>query len=212
VTRQALPLVLASSSPRRRELLVVCGFDFQVVPADIDESRQPDEPAPLHTLRVAREKADSVAKLYPDLPVLGADTMVVVDGEALGKPRDRDDARAMLRRLSGRCHHVLTALALCHRGTTAAHLESATVTFVPLGDALIDWYLATGEGADKAGAYAVQGQGGLLVSRVEGNAQTVVGLPLAALLGLFGRVGLKLRAEGSRLLIAPRDDTAGNLT
>jgi septum formation protein len=204
----ALTLVLASGSPRRRELLARLGLDLEVVPADLDEAPLPDESPPLHALRVAREKAAAAAARRPGSPVLAADTIVVVEGAILGKPRDRHDARAMLRRLSGRAHLVITAVAVRFGASEATVVEQARVVFRPIPEPLLDWYLATGEADDKAGAYAVQGRGALLVERVEGNVQAVVGLPLAPLPELFDRVGLELRPSGDRLEISRRGGAA----
>ena len=198
---EPLPLILASSSPRRRELAGMLGFPVVCAPADVDERSLPDEPPGAHVLRVARAKATTIAGRDPGGPVLGADTSVVVGERILGKPRDAEDARAMLELLSGRSHLVLTALCLIWRARVATRLESAVVTFRRLDAALIDWYLASGEGADKAGAYAVQGLGGALITRVEGNVQAVVGLPLAPLLDLLATLGIAVSAAGSALVL-----------
>jgi septum formation protein len=203
-----LPLVLASGSPRRRELLARLGLEPEVVPAEIDETPLPGESPPLHALRVAREKAAAAAARRPRAAVIGADTIVVLDGEILGKPRHRDEARAMLRRLSGRSHLVITAVAVRCGRREATHLEQARVTFRTIPEPLLDWYLATGEADDKAGSYAVQGRGALLVERVEGNVQAVVGLPLAPLPDLFAVAGLRLRPRGGRLVVSRRDGSA----
>jgi septum formation protein len=187
----ALHLVLASGSPRRRELLARLGLEPEVVPAAIDESPLPDEPPPLHALRVARAKAAAAAAGRPAAAVLAADTIVVVDGEILGKPHDRDEARAMLRRLSGRSHLVITAVALRFGKREASHVEQAHVTFRPISHELLDWYVATGEADDKAGAYAIQGRAGAFVARLEGSYSGVMGLPLYELRELFARAGLE---------------------
>jgi len=200
----ALTLVLASGSPRRRELLGRLGLDVVVVAPDVDEDPIPGEPPPTHALRLAREKAQRVAALHPSLPVLGADTVVTLGERILGKPASRADAAAMLADLAGRTHVVLTALAIRWEEREATHLESASVVIVPFVKSLFDWYVATGECDDKAGAYAVQGKGAALVERVEGNVQAVMGLPLAPLPALLARVGLELAAEGDRLLLSRR--------
>ena len=197
----SLPLVLASGSPRRRELLERLGLEPEVVPAEIDETPLSGESPPLHALRVAHEKAAAAAARRPRAAVIAADTIVVLDGEILGKPRHREEARAMLRRLSGRSHLVITAVTVRRGPREASHLEQARVTFRPIGEALLGWYLATGEADDKAGAYAVQGRGALLVERVEGNVQAVVGLPLAPLPDLFSAAGLRLLPRGDRLVV-----------
>ena len=197
MSHRALPLVLASASPRRNELLRRLGLELVVDPAVIDETPEADETPAVHVQRVALAKARAVAARHPDLPVLAADTVVVLGPRIVGKPADREQSAAMLRDLAGRSHLVLTAVATTYSGRTASHLESARVTFVPWDEELYRWYLDTGEGADKAGSYAVQGQGALLVARVEGNVQAVVGLPLAPLPGLFSRLGLRLSATGA---------------
>jgi len=201
---QELTLVLASASPRRRELLARLGLETKIVAPDIDETPLPSESPPIHAVRIAREKARAVALRHPDLPVLSADTVVVLGDRILGKPADRIEAAVMLADLAGRTHTVLTALALRWGEREADHLESARVTFVPYSKELFAWYVTTGEGDDKAGAYAVQGKGAVLVERVEGNVQAVVGLPLAPLPSLLARVGLELAADGHRLVVSPR--------
>ncbi len=191
------PLVLASASPRRRELIGRLGLDVEFAVADIDERALPGEPGPLHALRLAASKAAAVASDRPHAPVLGADTTVVLHDTILGKPVDREDATRFLRRLRGRTHVVVTALCLLHDGREARHVEQASVTFSTFSDEILAWYVATGEGDDKAGAYAVQGRGAILVERVEGNVQAVVGLPLAPIPALMQRVGLELRRSAS---------------
>ena len=202
---RGLPLVLASGSPRRRELLSRLGLELIVDAPNVDESPLAGEPPAIHAARIAGAKVAAVAPRHPELPVLGADTVVAVGERILGKPPDRDAARAMLTELSGRTHVVVTALALRLGSVLARHLDQARVTFVPFDRELIRWYLATGEGDDKAGAYAVQGQGAVLVAAVEGNVQTVVGLPLAPLPALFARVGLSLHGDGDRLRLDRRE-------
>lgn len=196
-----LPLVLASSSPRRQELLARLGLEFTIVTPAVDETRQAGEPPIVHVQRVAREKASAAAAAAPHLPVLAADTSVVLGDEILGKPTDLDDAERMLRLLRGRSHTVLTATAVQWGERRGGHLEAARVEFTSFSDELLRWYLGTGEYRDKAGAYAVQGRGALLVARVEGNVQAVVGLPLARLPALLAAVGLRLRAREDRLTL-----------
>jgi septum formation protein len=200
----SLTLVLASVSPRRRELLARLGIDVVVIAPDVDEDPIPGEPPPVHALRLAREKAQKVAALQPSLPVLAADTVVTLGERILGKPVSRADAATMLADLAGRTHVVLTALAIRWDDREATHLESARVTFVPYLKPLFDWYVATGECDDKAGAYAVQGKGAALVERVEGNVQAVMGLPLAPLPALLAKVGLELVPEGDCLRLNRR--------
>lgn len=185
-------IVLASSSPRRRELLRLLGLTHHVVPATIDESQRADESPADHAGRVAGDKAAAVARLHPGEPVLAADTVVDVDGRSLGKPSSADDAAAMLRRLSGRGHHVHTGVALVAGDRTSCLVDTAAVWFRDLTADAIRWYVATGEPMDKAGAYAVQGAGGVLVERVDGSPHTVIGLPLQRLPELFERAGLDL--------------------
>lgn len=197
-------LVLASASPRRRELLARLGLEVTVAPAGVDESPLDGESPPESALRIARAKAKYAAARSPDDAILAADTIVVLGDRILGKPRDRDDARAMLRSLSGRSHMVITALAARWREREATHLEHARVVFAPIPDSLIAWYVDTGEADDKAGAYAVQGRAALFVERVEGNVQAVVGLPLAPLAALFARVGLRLGRDGVGLTLSRR--------
>lgn len=196
---EEIPLILASVSPRRRELLGRLGVLFSVVPPAIDETPEPGESPALHAIRLARAKAEDVARGNPGAAVLAADTVVVLGEEILGKPADRDSSRRMLGKLSGRDHLVLTGLAVRFDGRESEWLETVRVRFAPLTPDMIDWYLDTNEGEDKAGAYAVQGRGALFVERVEGNVQAVVGLPLAPLPRMLARVGLALRPSGDRL-------------
>jgi septum formation protein len=195
----ALPaLVLASASPRRRELLSGLGVAFTVRPVDLDESPRPGELPHAYVLRLAREKA--AARVEAGELVLAADTIVVVDGQLLGKPRDEADARRMLGTIAGREHTVLTGVALHEKGKgegedgRAATVESSRVRMAAMSAAEIAWYAATGEPLDKAGSYAVQGLGALFVEEVFGNYTNVVGLPLPATFRLFAELGYDLRA------------------
>jgi len=183
-------LILASASPRRAELLRAAGFDFEIVATEIDERLRPDEPPAAFVRRLAAEKsAAGLAQVRPDdVVVLGADTVVVVDGEVLGKPRDDHDAAAMLARLSGRRHEVLTGVSLRTSTAEAGFVEATTVEFSHLSDAEIAWYVASGEGRDKAGAYAIQGLAARFIPRIEGSYSNVVGLPLAATAGLLVKI------------------------
>jgi len=178
-------LVLASASPRRRQLLDLIGLPFRVVPADVDEAPREGEGPVEYARRAAREKAAEVAHRCPDEPVLGADTVVDVDGRILGKPGSKREAEEMLHFLSGRDHLVHTALALMSDGSNRELFDTATVRFVPLDNATIGWYVETGEPMDKAGAYAIQGLGGLMVASMTGSPHTVVGLPIHRLPELF---------------------------
>ena len=188
--RQAPRLVLASGSPRRRQLLELLGIPCRVIPSGLDERQLPGEDAAAFALRAARDKAIAVADDGRGLPVLGSDTVVEVAGVALGKPTAAAEAIDMLQRLSGRAHHVHTGVALAVGSRCEALVDTAAVRFLPLDDATIRWYVATGEPLDKAGAYAVQGCGGLLVEGIEGSPSTVIGLPIHRLPELFARCGL----------------------
>ena len=184
-------VVLASSSPRRRELLTLVGITHDVAPANIDESHLPGELPAGHAERLAREKARVVAASAPDAVTIGADTIVVVDGDILGKPRDEDHAAEMLRRLSGRSHRVITAVAASWRGELASTIEEVGVTFRPLREREIAAYIATGEPMDKAGAYGIQGYGATIVERVDGDYFAVMGLAVNRLVRLLERLGLR---------------------
>ena len=174
-------LVLASSSPRRAEILSAVGWPYETMVAGIDESRAPEEDATAYVQRLAGEKAEAVvAKLESGL-VLGADTVVVISGEILGQPRDDDDARRMLKLLSGKWHEVLTGVALVRVGKdteTLVDYESTRVRFAEMSAGEIEWYVGTGEPKGKAGAYAVQGRAALLVEEIEGEYFNIVGLPI----------------------------------
>lgn len=192
-------LVLASSSPRRQELLRGLGLEFSVVPADVDESRRRDEKALDYVERVARDKAMAVvAKLGTsaagNLVILAADTTVDVDGEILGKPADDADGRRMLRLLSGRTHQVHTAVVAWRIAGLQEATVTTDVTFVDLDEQAIDWYLATGEHRDKAGAYGMQGAAGALVERIDGSPTNVIGLPLAETVALLRACGVAFRS------------------
>lgn len=185
-------LVLASASPRRRELLGQLGLSFEVSAADIDETPHPGEPAPAYVLRLAREKARAVATRHPGAWVLAADTTVALGDELLGKPRDATEAREMLGRLSGRTHEVHTGVALAGPSGEHSTVVRTRVTFRALSPGEIAWYAGTGEPLDKAGSYAVQGKGGFLVAAVDGSPTNVIGLPLGETLELLARAGLPL--------------------
>ena len=169
-------LILASASPRRAELLRAAGLAFTVRVADVDETVQAGETPDAYVLRLAQEKAQAVAQ--PGELVLGADTTVVVGEEIAGKPTDAADARRMLRLLSGAWHEVLTSVALVRDAQVLARLAVTRVKFAPLSDREIDWYLATGEPFDKAGAYGIQGYASRFIEQIEGNYANVVGLPV----------------------------------
>src|ERR1022692_1072023 len=172
-------LVLASASPRRQELLRNAGIIFEVRPADIPEDPLPGEGAKQCAERLARDKALAVALQRPQDVVLGADTVVVVDGQLLGKPSDAADAARMLRLLSGRVHQVITGVCLVARSIPSVLSETTLVTVNELTDQDIADYVASGEPMDKAGAYAIQGIASRWISRIEGDYSNVVGLPVA---------------------------------
>lgn len=184
---QTIRLVLASASPRRAELLMAAGFAFDVDPVHVDESRHAGETPARYVERVARLKAAAGAARHPARVVIGADTEVVLgNNDVLGKPRDEDDAREMLRRLSGRSHEVLTAVALASAGEIRTRVERTTVWVRSLSETEIAWYAASGEPMDKAGGYAIQGLAARFIPRIDGSYSNVVGLPVAALADLLG--------------------------
>ncbi|SEB91723.1 Maf family protein [Terriglobus roseus] len=179
------PVILASQSPRRRELLAQIGVDFRVVTADIDETPLPGEDHRAYTLRLADDKARAILVQHPDSIVIGADTTVEVDGDLLGKPRDAADAARMLRLLSGRAHQVTTGIAVLTNDQTHIAAETTNVFFSAMTDDEIAAYVATGEPMDKAGAYGIQGRAAEWIPRIEGDYNNVVGLPLAKLASLL---------------------------
>lgn len=183
-------LVLASSSPRRRELLQSLHLDFEVRSPHVDETRFPDEPPALYVERVARSKALAVAAA--DVVVIAADTAVVHDGRVLGKPGHPEEARAMLRRLQGASHEVLTGVAVALGDTVHSMVDSTEVEMETMTDDEIAAYVSGGEPMDKAGGYALQGEGGVFVKKVVGSPSNVVGLPVHLIPRLFGRVGMEL--------------------
>jgi len=183
------PLILASSSPRRAELLQAAGLPFVVRAAAIDETRQPDEPPEAYVRRLAVAKARAVEAAPHEL-VLGADTVVVAEAACLGKPADATEAAAMLRTLSGRSHAVLTGVALVRAGDPVAIEVAATrVTFAPMGESDVAWYVATPEPYDKAGGYAVQGLASRFVTAIDGSYANVVGLPVELVCRLLTAAG-----------------------
>ena len=192
-----LPLVLGSGSPRRRELLTRAGIAFEVLPADIDEIAEVGEEPAAFALRLAREKAHAVAMRVGAAPrrlVLGADTIVVIDADVLGKPTDPEDAVRLLSRLVGREHRVLTAVAVI-ASDRLAHAATCVVTsrvsMRPASDEEIRHYVATGEPLDKAGAYAAQGEGRRFVERIDGSESNVIGLPIDETLALLRESGMR---------------------
>jgi septum formation protein len=192
-------LILASASPRRRELLTQAGLTFTVESADINEERLANEIAAAYVHRLAIEKAQAVWNLrssldalHDPLIVLGADTCVVSDGHILGKPVNAEDARRMLELLSGRTHTVLTGVAAVSRGKTVSDVEITQVTFNILREAEIEEYISTGEPLDKAGAYGIQGYAARWIPRIEGCFFNVVGLPIARTIALLDEARAKL--------------------
>ena len=184
-------LILASASPRRRELMACTGVPFQVITTDAEEMKA-GEPEAL-VMENARRKAQAVWRLHPDSIVLGADTIVYQDGAVLGKPKDQEDARAMLRRLSGAWHTVYTGVCvITPEGQADTRCDASRVHFVSLTDADIDRYIASGEPMDKAGAYAVQGRAGMFVSRIEGSYSNVIGLPMHLVRDMLRSAGFEL--------------------
>jgi septum formation protein len=184
-------IVLASQSPRRRELLAQVGIAHEVRPADIDETLLAGESPEGHSMRLAREKATTIAAREPGAAVVGSDTIVVVDGQILGKPGDAAGARAMLARLSGRSHLVFTAVAVARGDRVVESVVRVGVTFRELAPWEIDAYVATGEPMDKAGAYGIQGFGATIVDRIDGDYFAVMGLPLRTVVRLLGEVGIR---------------------
>jgi len=172
-------LILASNSPRRGELLTAAGIPFEAVSVEVDESFLKLEPPGDHVRRLAAAKAQAVFANHPNAIVLGADTIVLIGGEMMGKPRDNDDAIRMLRLLSGREHEVLTGLAIVSREQTVVEVARTRVWFNPMTEEEIADYVASGEPADKAGAYAIQGIGSRFIDRIQGSYSNVVGLPVA---------------------------------
>ena len=186
-------LILASQSPRRRDLLEEAGVPFDVLPADIEEVTAPGLSPADNVTALAAAKARRVAEDRPGRFVLGADTIVVLDNEILGKPRDREDARAMLSRLAGNTHHVITGFAIVTpEGRVLTEAVTSSVTMKPVTAATIETYLDTGEPMDKAGAYAIQGQGNALIAGYEGSYHNIVGLPVEEVLTQLRGAGLSI--------------------
>jgi septum formation protein len=199
----AVRLVLASASPRRADLLRAAGFSFETLGVDIDERVGSGEDPAVYVRRLALEKSARAQAILAgqvgqagqcgsagleDLVVLGADTTVVADGEILGKPVDAADAQRMLRRLSGRRHHVMTGVSLRRNASELGGVETTAVDFVALSEADVAWYCSRGEGRDKAGAYAIQGLASRFIARIEGSYSNVVGLPIALVAALLQRL------------------------
>lgn len=184
-------LILASKSPRRHQLLRQMGFDFEVFPSRVAEDFIQTESPKQHVVRLAEAKLKDVAGKYPDCWVIAADTVVYIDRFILGKPRDRDEAVGMLRRLSGQEHRVLTGFSVCHlgKGKRGQEAVQTAVRIKGLTAAEIEWYVNTGEPLDKAGGYAIQGIGAFMIKSIRGSYTNVVGLPLCELIQMLSRLG-----------------------
>ena len=190
----SVSIYLASSSPQRQALLERLGVSYQSCPAAIDETRRDGEEAFAYVLRTAEEKAlaaqNTLRTSADRRPILAADTVIIVGGDVFGKPRDRDHARRMLSRLSNSTHYVVTGVVLRGEDYCKKAIDTSSVTFVELSEALIEKYLDTGEYLGKAGAYAIQGLGEVLAERIEGSFSGIMGLPLHTTVDLFKRAGL----------------------
>ena len=185
-------LILASKSPRRRELLAMLGVEFEIITANTDEAMEPALPPEVNVAHVAEAKARAVGQVFPGRLVLAADTIVVVDRQILGKPHSPREARDMLHRLSGRSHTVMTGFCLWQDGVSDVHVEQTYLRFKPLSDGEIDAYVATGSPMDKAGAYGIQDQAAVFVEALEGDYYNVMGLPLCALTKCLRRRGVAI--------------------
>lgn len=189
--RPPLPLVLASASPRRSDVLTMLGLSFDVVPADVEERRSRDETPEDYVDRLSREKALAVSPAHPGALKIAGDTIVVFRGDVLEKPADRAEAVAMLTALSGRAHWVYSGLALAWNGRVVSRVARSRVFFREFGRRFTDSYVETGEPLDKAGAYGIQGYGSTMVRAIEGDYFTVVGLSVAAFVDLLPELGLE---------------------
>lgn len=184
-------VILASGSPRRRQLLQLIGIEHEVQPSNIDESIKGKETPRKHAERLAREKASVIARTNPEAVIVAADTIVVIDRKILGKPANAVDAGSMLSLLNGRNHTVITAVAVARGKKLKSGVEEVHVKFRRLTDDEIDAYIATGEPMDKAGAYGIQGFGATIVERIEGDYFAVMGLPLVRLTRLLAELGVE---------------------
>lgn len=184
-------MILASSSPRRYELLKQLGLDFDVIPSKIEEEFVFDESPQEHVVRLAMEKALDVGNQFPHSWIIGADTIVYVEGTVLGKPKSHEEARAMLLRLSGKDHQVFTGIAVCHiqKEKSEREVVETKVRVKPLSQVEIEWYVDTGEPFDKAGGYGIQGLGSFMIESINGSYTNVVGLPLCELMQMLTRLG-----------------------
>ncbi len=195
-------LILASESPRRYELLKQVGLDLEVIPSRVAEDSLGAELPREHVLRLAEAKAAEVAAQYADRWVIAADTIVCINGSILGKPKDREEAAEMLRRLSGREHRVWTGFSVCHavKGKSDREVAQTAVRIKPLSPAEIIWYVQTGEPFDKAGGYAIQGIGSFMIESIQGSYTNVIGLPLCELIRMLTRLGaITISESGIRI-------------
>lgn len=202
-TARVPDVVLASASPRRAAVLRMLGLSFSVVPADVEERREPGEPPRRYVERLSRAKVRHVVAAHPEALVIGGDTVVAMDGGVLEKPRHGAEAVRMLSSLSGSEHKVYSGLAVAAHGRIASSVAAARVIFRTLTREVIEAYVATGEPLDKAGAYGIQGRGASLVERIEGDYYAVVGLSVAALVGLLPSVGYEYLPGGLAALPPP---------
>jgi septum formation protein len=197
-------LILASRSPRRYELLKQMGLDFDVIPSRIEEGNLlSGEPPGEHVLRLSEAKARDAGMHYPEAGVIGADTVVFVDGTVLGKPKNREEAMEMLRQLSGKEHTVLTGFSVNHlrKGKKGQEAVQTSVKVKPLTEDEMKWYIGTGEPFDKAGAYAIQGIGSFMIECIRGSYTNVVGLPVCELIQMLSRLGaLTISGSGMRIV------------
>ena len=192
----ALPkIILASASPRRAEILRTVNWPFETLPLDIDETRTQDEDAPPYVQRLARAKAEAAARRSPGSLIVGADTTVVIGDQILEKPVDHDDARRMLRQLSGHWHKVLTGVALIDASELRVAYETTEVKFAVMSQDEIGWYVSTGEPMDKAGAYAIQGLGARFIEGIRGDYFNVMGLPVRLLYEMWREFFMKALDE-----------------
>lgn len=183
--------IVASASPRRKEILQKAGYAFEVIPSDADESID-GEISPCEAVELlAFRKAQSVAEKHPDAVVFGCDTVVVSDGVILGKPKDKADAFSTLKKLSGKTHEVITGVCITENGRSESFYEVTKVTFYPLSDETVESYIDTDEVYDKAGSYGIQGFGSVLVEKIEGDYFSVVGLPISKTARLLSKFGVK---------------------
>ena len=186
-----LKIVLASRSPRRKDILEKLNWSFVIDPPDIDESPLKDESPINYVQRISGAKADLVARRHDQqCIVIAADTTVELNGEIFGQPRDLDEARLIIQKLSGKTHNVHTAISVRHNRETANAVDTASVTMREVSSELLDWYVGTGESIGKAGAYAVQGHGAAMVADLAGEIDTVIGLPVGLLIGMMGNLGI----------------------